>query len=721
MDKTFRMAFLATTLTAALIALLLFGTGAIDGISVTANGVYLGERQALSFNGVQPIEINGSAQGNTATVSISCPTCGSPGSTELPSGGAAQDVLYWLDGPPGGQWRSLPADDHLSQGSYAHGALTLRLTDGNAVTVTGIPEPDGVTIGANFAAATGTLTLDRSGTLTDITVSGFPSASGLGGVVTSLDYSSPTLTLAQSVGNDVTIGLPLWLTTVATDADFGGNGTSGSPISLAPYAVESGNIGNSEIITRTLSDNAVTPLKLDASYQIDRYAFQNRIEALGADGRTHRVDYDNDITAAVSSSLKGGAVGFHRLTSLGSLSTTPMVVARGDFLQAGVVRGLYRRNSDNRIFLEVSDDGYQPESGMVFYVEDTQFPFADANRNCVQTATCEFDWANSNASLIARDETVRFGVALPGPVLTGDDAASWAEDGNTDVIPDDKYDIAFFDGFVDDRVEHLLGEVIADDGNLTFTVNAGGDVDYGGNTDAGTLIFRVGADTFTLRRLTYLADDSVVALKISPIPNAAQFAAMSKYRWRLDSGDSYLFSSRFSESTISGIREFRFHRKEEAQPTAGVHRLRVYSPYGDRTGTGGDLPSSPSDGQLARYDGSAWQAVDEDCIVQDSRIYVATKTSGVFAASDFLDADDGATIACGTKIRTRSYTGGGQRAIGIAIPSDEDLYYVLNNRVIGTYTLQAGGTVTINSATFDVWSQVPMGANNIPMVIVVGD
>ena len=110
---------------------------------------------------------------------------------------------------------------------------------------------------------------------------------------------------------------------------------------------------------------------------------------------------------------------------------------------------------------------------------------------------------------------------------------------------------------------------------VAFTLDASGDVDAGGNTNALALGFSVGNQAFTLRRIFFDNSDSVVIVDLSNFTDS-QFALLSLGALVID-GDTYYFADGTADPYVAAdnTREVQWSRIG-IQPAAGTKTVRVY-------------------------------------------------------------------------------------------------------------------------------------------------
>ncbi len=123
----------------------------------------------------------------------------------VPSGGVPGDVLTWQSDDTW-DWAAPVGDGVVEDGSVSGTTLTLDRTGSlSDVVITGLPQ-DGVVEDGSVSGTT--LTLDRT-VGADVVITGLPSGGAADGVVEDGSVSGTTLTLIRTIGGDVTItGLP---------------------------------------------------------------------------------------------------------------------------------------------------------------------------------------------------------------------------------------------------------------------------------------------------------------------------------------------------------------------------------------------------------------------------------------------------------------------------------------------------------------------------------
>ena len=463
MNKTFKMALLACALTAALVATLIFGTGALDGIGVSVPKGSLGTVTDVHFGATHPLEVAGSSSNNSATVTYSLAESFVQASGNVPAGGNVGQVLTRVGS--GFDWENAPEDDHIVSGAYSMGRVRLTTAGGQNIDILGIPQPDGVVIAASLS--NGVLTLDRSGTLSDIQISGFSTA-GADGTVTGISFAAPTITLTRSVGNDLTADLPDYLITCSTSSEFGGSCTTADPLELAAGGVDTTALAADAVTNAKLADdsvgidelqddsvtaaaiatdavrsaeihaNAVQPPHLDAEHRLEQYELTQRINALPADGHARVVLADATITAAA---LATRAVGYHAGEggSIVHSDGTPAPIVPTS--SSGEINELVRINATSAIYIEFSNSSFVAPTGWELLIDGAAAAF-DFDGAGVQRGTSggnvQYTFPNSAPGLIADGASVRFGIVVASPLpwaAVQSNAAAWATSGNTDPIP----------------------------------------------------------------------------------------------------------------------------------------------------------------------------------------------------------------------------------------------------------------------------------------------
>ena len=692
---------ITTLMVAAAVVVLVFATtAAIDGIDVTAGGRFLGNHPAVSFTGQSPIEVTGQA-GNAANVYISCPTCGAGSGNFNPSGtGMAGYTLHWLgDSPLSYGWRASPPGTHVSTGQYQNGRILLGLTDGDSVSISGIPQPDGVVTGGSYSG--GTLTLDRSGTLTDIAISGFASGAGTDGVITGLSYTSPDLTVTRSVGNDIVAALPNWITGVVSDTTLTGVGTTASPLSVANAAriATWAQQGNNDRLPQTKMSFGYGYVPASSGALIVVQTSNVNISIINS-GYADGV-FDDSYLVNTHSGQRHALVGI--LNSLVS-SRENYAVMWGD--------GSHSVPLDEWAALNPGRPNDARAQRFTYYMLTLdQIPGGRARlQHLIQIEDDLLPVASSSqAGIIQPSEYIRINNSLDLTTLHDTPAIT-----ETQLMDNDAFLLDDASVTVGSQIREIMTSELD---KRWLERNDSTYLDLSESFVGGTW------------------ENATAALISSQAPTSAQptsSTAVEGYTYvtTLTTGPFYSNSwtvVRIPIADKAEVGSWRLFQDETDAPhyyprSSWVHvkDSGAYAYYAvliaDRpASTDYEMQNLTSPYELNRA------KVDVACAVQDSRIYVATKAAATPFSSADLTGADAVTFECGQTVRTTSYTGGGQRRVAIAIPEDEDLYSASISRVQTAFSLQTGGAVQVSGSNYDVWVSAEVDASDIPILIIVGD
>ena len=696
MRRNARLGFLlGVGITAA--AFLLFAAG-LAGIGISANGVGLGTVEDLHFNAQSPIVLAGSATDEAATLSFSLDPAFSAGSGNVPTGGTDGQVLA-RQGATGFGWVE---DNHVSTGSYSTGVLTLMTSGGNTVRVTGIPQPDGVVTGGTLSG--NTLTLDRSGTLTDITISGFTTGGGSDGVITGVSYTSPDLTVTRSVGNDLTATLPLWLTDVETDSTITGDGTSGSPL---------GGFSQSDADARVragVSDWAETgnTARIPGTKMSFGYGY-----VPPSSGSVIAVQTSNVNISIINTG--------YTTPPFPETYTVPNRGSQQQHALVGILNSLVPSREDYAVMWadgshSVPLDEWTQVTGSVVPVWARSYTYYMVTLESVPGGVARLQHliqidedllphaSSSQAGIIAPDEYVRIVNSLDLTTLHDTPSITNAQ-------------LADNDAFLIDDASVTVGSQIRE---ITASQMDRRWVDRDDPTYVDLTESFVGGTWTTSSQNLIAQGVPPAALPTTPesLTYGATFPSGPRYTnvfiiVRIPLADKNLdgawrlFEDEFENPDYFYQRSWRFIKDAGAYAYYGV-------PIADKP--------------VARYDMQELDPymlneskVDTSCILQAQKIYVVTKAAATaFTSAEFLSAN-AVDIDCGQQLRTSSYTGGGQRRIGIAIPADQDLFFTTINQAVGVFNEQSGGAIPISGANYDVWTSAAVIASDVPMLIIVGD
>ena len=696
-------------------AFLIFAAG-IAGIGISANGVGLGTVEDIHVNAQSPIVLNGVSNDDAATLTFSLDPAFSAGSGNVPPGGTDGQVLT-RQGASGFGWAT---DNHVSAGSYAAGILSLMTSGGNNVRIPGIPQPDGVVTGGSLSG--GTLTLDRSGTLTDITVSGFTSGGGADGVITGLSYTSPDLTVTRSVGNDLTATLPLWLTSVTTDATITGAGTSASPLSgydnadadarVAAGVSDWAEFGNTARIpsTKMSFGYGYVPAASGALIVVQTSPVNISIINTGfADGV-----FTDSIPVSTHTGQRHALVGI--LNSLVS-SREDYAVMWGD--------GTHSPPLDEWTALSPGRPN-DPRAQAFTYYEITlaQIPSGTARlQHLIQIEEDLIPNPAIDSTLAGTGKTGDPLRVVPSQAQVPTEAVERViyshVRGAPTASPEDDDRVLFRDDSAGTGPEdNPLASVTFSDLDSRW-------VDRDDPTYVDLSESFIGG-TWTTSTQALISSD----LPTSTLPASSASVESQTYVVTLTTGPlytNYWTVVRIPAADRSNVGKWRLFQDETDDPTyyhqsdwSWIKTVGSYAYFGVQ------IPDRPASVNYRMQELTApyelnRAKVDVACAVQNQQIYLSTKATATFAGGDFTRAG-AVSFDCGEKARTETYAGGGSRYVGIAIASDQYLYHVVQDQATGEYSLQSGGTVPISGANFNVWvSDASSHVSNIPMVIVTGD
>ena len=275
----------------------------------------------------------------------------------------------------------------------------------------------------------------------------------------------------------------------------------------------------------------------------------------------------------------------------------------------------------------------------------------------------------------------------------GDDAAPWAEAGNTDKIPDDKLPANPLD-------------VIALDVTQTF-VDLGGDTDAGGLTNALRIPFNVDGVGFEIRRILFDNTDSKLIIDFDNF-NDANLAALRlatltiggvKYHPADGTADPY--------DSADITREIEWARVGD-QPAPGDMRVRV----DDLRIVSEDTPGIMSPAQYVMLENAAEGGTPDDDSVSTAKIQdlaVTTAkladnavTTGKIAAGAVATSDIGDDQITAAKIATNAVT-----ADGLADGAVDA--FAIENGAVTESKLAASAVTTSKMATEATQRLVPSG------------
>lgn len=700
MRRNARLGFLlGVGITAA--AFLLFAAG-LAGIGISANGVGLGTVEDVHFNAQSPIVLAGSATDEAATLHFSLDPAFSAGSGNVPPGGTDGEVLT-RQGATGFDWET---DNHIASGTYSNGVLSLLTTAGDNVEVLGIPRPDGVVTSATLSG--NTLTLNRSAGLSPITATGFTSGGGADGVANTFTFTAPnTLTIGRSVGAALPVTLPLWLDSVATGAGISGNGTSADPLigftqANADARVQAGvadwaEFGNTERIPGTkmsfgygyvgaaqgslivVQTSNVNISIINSGYTSDPPGFPESFSVPTRSGQQHAL-------VAILNSLVPNRADYAVMWGDGSHSPPLDEWTR---VTGNVVPVAARAFTYYMLTLPQVPGGVARLQHLI-QIDSDLLPEASATQSGVITPTDYARIGTGSGGLQASDIT-------GAPTLTEAQLAD-----NDDFI---LHDTSATGNGIARITASQMDRRWVDRDDPTYVDLTESFVGGTWTTSSENLIAQ-GVPPSSLPTTPESLTYGVTFPSGPRYTNVYIIVRIPLADKNLD-GAWRLFEDEFENPDYFYQRSWRFIKDAGAYAYYGV-------PIADKP--------------VARYDMQELDPymlneskVDTSCILQAQKIYVFTKAAATaFTSAEFLSAN-AVDIDCGQQLRTSSYTGGGQRRIGIAIPADQDLYFTTIDQDVGTFGEQSGGAIPISGANYDVWTSPALNASDVPMLIIVGD
>ena len=122
-------------------------------------------------------------------------------------------------------------------------------------------------------------------------------------------------------------------------------------------------------------------------------------------------------------------------------------------------------------------------------------------------------------------------------------------------------------------------------GSFSFTGTASGqDVDYGGQTNAGTATFTAGGVTFTVRRVDWSGDDRVLSFNVSVggnVPSAAQKAVLHDLHMQLADGETVVdFASDFFQVDGGDYSEYEWEGVPSGAVKVGANTFTLWDDLG---------------------------------------------------------------------------------------------------------------------------------------------